>query len=140
MYGLRVMNQHTSTDSTFSSTHDVNAESISRRAYEIWEREGRPEGQDLRHWLQAEQELGIQRAGEGAPTSSSSGQSSNPAALPRGTNTDTRPLQTQTGRPTGTPPSPRDTKRGSGIVAGAEKGPANGQNAAKRKPSNAPVM
>lgn len=32
-------------------------EQIRRRAYEIWEAEGRPEGADLRHWLQACDEL-----------------------------------------------------------------------------------
>lgn len=26
---------------------------VRRRAYEIWEREGRPHGEDMRHWLQA---------------------------------------------------------------------------------------
>ncbi|MBN2493813.1 MAG: DUF2934 domain-containing protein [Deltaproteobacteria bacterium] len=30
---------------------------IARRAYEIWQREGRPDGQDMDHWLQAEREL-----------------------------------------------------------------------------------
>jgi len=33
-------------------------EKIRRRAYEIWESEGRPEGADLRHWQQACDELG----------------------------------------------------------------------------------
>ncbi|MBB2673678.1 UNVERIFIED_ORG: hypothetical protein GGE44_003247 [Rhizobium esperanzae] len=32
-------------------------EQIRRRAYEIWEAEGRPEGADLRHWMQARDEL-----------------------------------------------------------------------------------
>jgi hypothetical protein len=32
-------------------------EQISKRAREIWEREGRPEGRDKEHWLQAEAEL-----------------------------------------------------------------------------------
>ena len=32
-------------------------EDISKRAREIWEREGRPEGRDKEHWLQAEAEL-----------------------------------------------------------------------------------
>jgi hypothetical protein len=31
--------------------------SISERAYHIWERMGRPEGQALEHWLRAEAEL-----------------------------------------------------------------------------------
>jgi Protein of unknown function (DUF2934) len=33
-------------------------EMIRRRAYEIWESEGRPQGAHLRHWLQASTELG----------------------------------------------------------------------------------
>jgi len=32
-------------------------EIIRRRAFEIWEDEGRPDGADQRHWLQAEDEL-----------------------------------------------------------------------------------
>ena len=32
-------------------------EQIRRRAYEIWEAEGRPDGADERHWLQACDEL-----------------------------------------------------------------------------------
>lgn len=31
---------------------------VQERAYEIWEREGRPEGQEMNHWLRAEQEIG----------------------------------------------------------------------------------
>lgn len=34
-----------------------NPDAIARRAYDIWNQEGRPDGCDLRHWLQAEQEL-----------------------------------------------------------------------------------
>ncbi|MFO1496925.1 MAG: DUF2934 domain-containing protein [Verrucomicrobiota bacterium] len=30
---------------------------IRQRAREIWEREGRPEGRNIEHWLQAESEL-----------------------------------------------------------------------------------
>ncbi|EJJ29999.1 DUF2934 domain-containing protein [Rhizobium sp. CF142] len=30
---------------------------IRQRAYEIWEQEGRPHGEDLKHWLQAFQEI-----------------------------------------------------------------------------------
>lgn len=30
---------------------------IATRAYQIWETEGRPNGQELRHWLEAETEL-----------------------------------------------------------------------------------
>ncbi len=32
-------------------------EEVSRRAFEIWERNGRMPGQDLENWLQAEAEL-----------------------------------------------------------------------------------
>ncbi len=35
---------------------------IQRRAYEIWEREGRPSGRDFDHWLAAEAELAAERA------------------------------------------------------------------------------
>jgi len=30
---------------------------IEKRAYEIWEQTGRPQGRDLDHWLRAEAEL-----------------------------------------------------------------------------------
>lgn len=30
---------------------------IAARAYQIWETEGRPNGQEVRHWLRAETEL-----------------------------------------------------------------------------------
>ncbi|KSV85785.1 DUF2934 domain-containing protein [Sinorhizobium sp. GL28] len=36
---------------------DDREELIRRRAYAIWESEGRPEGQDERHWEQASREL-----------------------------------------------------------------------------------
>ncbi|TCU09618.1 DUF2934 domain-containing protein [Rhizobium sullae] len=44
---------------------------IRRRAYEKWEREGRPEGEHERHWQQAEKEIegedGTGRSGEHLP-------------------------------------------------------------------------
>ena len=33
---------------------------IRERAYEIWEREGRPEGKALDHWAQAIAEIGVE--------------------------------------------------------------------------------
>lgn len=39
---------------------DDRDELIRRRAYAIWESEGRPEGQDQRHWEQACRELAEQ--------------------------------------------------------------------------------
>ncbi len=43
----------TTNNTAMTTTH----EEISKRAREIWEREGRPEGRDKEHWLQAETEL-----------------------------------------------------------------------------------
>jgi hypothetical protein len=34
---------------------------IQQRAYELWERDGRPEGRDFAHWQQAEREIGAAR-------------------------------------------------------------------------------
>ena len=34
-------------------------EAVQRRAYELWQAAGYPEGQALEHWLQAERELGL---------------------------------------------------------------------------------
>jgi Protein of unknown function (DUF2934) len=36
---------------------DDREELIRQRAYTIWEEQGKPEGEDMRHWLQAWQEL-----------------------------------------------------------------------------------
>lgn len=33
---------------------------IRERAYEIWERQGRPEGKALDHWAQATAEIGVE--------------------------------------------------------------------------------
>jgi hypothetical protein len=35
----------------------INYEDIARRAYELWENEGKPEGKGQEHWLRAEEEL-----------------------------------------------------------------------------------
>ncbi|MBA4147850.1 MAG: DUF2934 domain-containing protein [Verrucomicrobia bacterium] len=35
----------------------ITYQEISQRAYEIWEREGKPEGCEQEHWLRAEHEL-----------------------------------------------------------------------------------
>ena len=39
---------------------------IGRRAYAIWEREGRPHGREREHWNQAEKELQAERQGDPA--------------------------------------------------------------------------
>jgi len=36
---------------------------IEAHAYAIWEREGRPDGKDLEHWLRAEAEVDVEQAG-----------------------------------------------------------------------------
>jgi hypothetical protein len=110
---------------TNSSTSPVPyADSVSRRAYELWEKEGRPEGSDLRHWLQAEQEL----AGN-YPTRDSA----NEMTSPRNPGVDTRPLQGTRGAA-----ASREPRRGSNSLFGEKAG--SNQTAARRKPSNAPVL
>jgi hypothetical protein len=41
--------------------------SIQRRAYEIWEREGRPDGAHERHWREAEREIAAMPAASAKP-------------------------------------------------------------------------
>ena len=36
---------------------EITSEQIARRAYSIWEQQGRPAGKESEHWLQAEQQL-----------------------------------------------------------------------------------
>jgi Protein of unknown function (DUF2934) len=40
----------------------MTSEAISARAYDLWEKEGRPDGQDLAHWLEAERMMTQQQA------------------------------------------------------------------------------
>ena len=40
-----------------STTHSPSHEDISRRAYELWEKAGRPEDDGTDHWIRAEAEL-----------------------------------------------------------------------------------
>jgi hypothetical protein len=130
------MNQP-STDSSTSSSNGLSADAISRRAYEIWEREGRPEGCDLRHWLQAEQELGVSRADNGKRPEAAS---RTDTTTTRNTTADTRPLPGTRGAAA---PAGRDQKRPSTTPFSGEKNgtaSVSGQNPAKRKPAAAPVL
>jgi Protein of unknown function (DUF2934) len=34
-----------------------NYDEIAKRAYELWEKAGKPEGQETEHWLQAENDI-----------------------------------------------------------------------------------
>ena len=56
-------NQPSTTSSSISSSQGASADSVSRRAYEIWEQQGKPDGCDLEHWLKAEQELSGSKSG-----------------------------------------------------------------------------
>src|SRR5690606_7294584 len=44
-------------DATAGGRPKARHASIERRAYEIWDRMGRPEGDQLAHWLEAEREV-----------------------------------------------------------------------------------
>ena len=55
-------------------------ERIRRRAYELWEREGRPEGHALDHWRRAEAEVaGVQPGREAPPGTPGAGEHVCPA-------------------------------------------------------------
>ena len=48
---------------------DDREDRIKARAYEIWQREGSPEGHENDHWQEAEQELDAENAGAGSAVS-----------------------------------------------------------------------
>jgi hypothetical protein len=48
---------------------DPTREEITAVAHSIWEREGRPEGRDVQHWLEAESQLRQHRNSIAAPPS-----------------------------------------------------------------------
>lgn len=115
------MNSNPTANSSASTS--ASADAISRRAYEIWEKEGRPEGSDLRHWLQAEQELGVSvdRAGQDGAAgaqASSNGNARAGEAGARNANTD-RPLANKV-----TGASARESKRPT--TTPFERGPSTG--------------
>ncbi|MGH7947552.1 MAG: DUF2934 domain-containing protein [Opitutaceae bacterium] len=78
------MNQPPSISSISSP---VDADAVSRRAFELWEKEGRPEGCDLRHWLQAEQECRTSQSDDSARNDTTA------TAAAANTGSDVRPLQ-----------------------------------------------
>ena len=116
------MNHPSSID---SSNSVVGADAISRRAYELWEQEGRPEGNDMRHWFQAERELS-------ANLSDSSARSMSGTTQPTNTGSDVRPLQGTRAAAAAS----REPKRGSNAPFGGEK---NGQASRKKSPQS-PVL
>ncbi len=42
--------------------NDLDEERVHHRAYEIWERAGRPEGRDKEHWEQARREIAAENS------------------------------------------------------------------------------
>ncbi|GGC05105.1 hypothetical protein GCM10011494_24630 [Novosphingobium endophyticum] len=62
---------------------------IRERAHELWEKEGRPQGQEHKHWLQAEREI----AAEGASKSTSAKGNSPPGKPAQG-----EPAKTKTSK------------------------------------------
>jgi hypothetical protein len=90
------MNSNETSTSSQASASPASADAISRRAYELWEQEGRPEGCDLRHWLQAEQQLSgsSSAAADSKPSNGNHAAATETAPVTaRPANTDTRPLQ-----------------------------------------------
>jgi len=57
---------------------------IARRAYRIWEGEGRPSGKDLEHWLRAEAEMKTARpeGGSEVPTKRQPGKAASSTGAP----------------------------------------------------------
>ncbi|MFC7739313.1 DUF2934 domain-containing protein [Roseomonas sp. GCM10028921] len=54
---------------------------IRERAQGIWEKEGRPEGRDQEHWLQAERELGSEGGSPSSAAGDVAASTSGPAVL-----------------------------------------------------------
>jgi len=54
---------------------------IRQRAYEIWEQEGRPHGEDMKHWLQAFQEIAASADAGGQPAKKPRSKKAVPADL-----------------------------------------------------------
>lgn len=47
----------TATKRATAPAPEITSEEIARRAYFIWEQQGRPAGKEAEHWYQAEQQL-----------------------------------------------------------------------------------
>jgi hypothetical protein len=122
------MNPNPNTASTATSPSTASADAISRRAYEIWEQNGKPDGNDLEHWLQAEKEIGGNRSqSNGDRTNRQGNGTASSSTSPR--NTDTRPLQGTRGAP----PAPRDTKRSTSPFGERAPAASGGQTAGSKR-------
>jgi hypothetical protein len=114
------MNENSSSQSSTSAPHHgLTAEAISRRAYELWEQEGRPESRDLHHWLRAEQQLlAEQNAGSAANSN---------AGAARAPNTD-QPLQSPRASATAPGAKAAPPKRSAPAASGDKQGQAAGRS------------
>ena len=62
---------------------DDRAKRIAERAYQLWEQEGRPEGRDREHWMEAERSLdgsGAAESAQGVPSGASTSRASHSPA------------------------------------------------------------
>ena len=109
VYVISAMNDTSSNNPSTSAHHGLTAEAISRRAYELWEKEGRPESRDLHHWLRAEQEL-LAEQGKGSGQNGGTTQNGSTSSS-RASNTDTQPLQTGRAQPAAKTESKASAKR-----------------------------
>jgi hypothetical protein len=54
---------------------------IRERAYQIWEREGRPEGRDFDHWTRAVAEVSAEEGGDKGPAPAKKAAAAKPKAV-----------------------------------------------------------
>jgi len=71
--GLSPQSSTAQLEGEMSNTNTAEKDKISEFAYAIWEREGKPEGRDLDHWLAAERELQKRVSSEASVTVESAG-------------------------------------------------------------------
>lgn len=90
-----------------------NEERIRQRAYEIWEQEGRPDGEDMRHWLLAFQEIAANAEGNGQPAKNARSKKVAAANASPKSKAKTKPAGGAQSVPTTTPPpQPAKAPRG----------------------------
>lgn len=87
---------------------------IRQRAYEIWEQEGRPHGEDMKHWLQAFQEIAAstETGGQSKKPRSRKAATTDAPAKPKGA---TKAKGGAQSVPTTTPP-PKPTKTSGNVT------------------------
>lgn len=78
------MKSDTKKFSDAAPAHTPTFEDISRRAYELWEKDGRPEGNEQQHWYQAEKELSQRDRTRPIPSQSASSAPASPGPAQTG--------------------------------------------------------